>query len=240
MAINISNTTIFNNGIVVSDSRDLYAEILSANVVTNSSPTITGSSNYQSNGTIVITSEEKANFRYVFYDTGLQRKGDHLGGLNFGYHTAGFAGSPATIRNNITRYPFAATTTNAADTADLTLGRGSRPAGQSSTTHGYTSGGIITSPDPTATTNVIDRFPFSSSTTNAADVGDLSGAARYGISGQSSFTHGYNSGGRAGTSPTPGVYYNIIDRFPFAVATTNATDVGDLIIANFTGTSQQY
>ena len=93
-----------------------------------------------------------------------------------------------------------------------------RSAGQSSTTHGYTSGGYA-SP---LWLNTIDKFPFSSDT-NASDVGDLT-TLRYSPSGQSSTVSGYSSGGRndGGNSSS-----NVIDKFPFATD-TNATDVGDL------------
>lgn len=81
---------------------------------------------------------------------------------------------------------------------------------------GYTSGGYSTSIP--GSSNVIDKFPFTSDT-NATDVGDLT-VARYGLSGQSSPTHGFNSGG---------VWVNTIDRFPFTTD-TNASDFGDLTV----------
>ena len=65
-------------------------------------------------------------------------------------------------------FPFASNG-NASDVGDLTQARYSA-AGQSSTTHGYTSGGIVY--PPFAYRNTIDKFPFSSDT-NATDVGDL-------------------------------------------------------------------
>ena len=78
-------------------------------------------------------------------------------------------------------------------------------AGQSSTTHGYTSGGYSSASSPT-TTNIIEKFTFASDA-NATDVGDMS-VARYYTSGQSSTAHGYTSGGL----PTE----DIIDKFAFA------------------------
>ena len=65
-------------------------------------------------------------------------------------------------------------------------------AGQSSTTHGYTSGagangtGLPTSPQPPYVVywrNTIDKFPFASDD-NATDVGDLTGSNRTSLSGQ--------------------------------------------------------
>ena len=66
--------------------------------------------------------------------------------------------------------------------------------GQSSATHGYTSGGYTTGRDDT-----IDKFPFSTDA-NATDIGQLS-VARNGAAGQSSTTHGYSAGGY---QPAPG------------------------------------
>lgn len=70
--------------------------------------------------------------------------------------------------------------------------------------------------------NSIVKYSFTSDG-NATDVGDLI-VGRYGVAGQSSFEHGYSTGG--GFEP-PFAYKNEIDRFPFA-SDTNATDVGDL------------
>ena len=63
----------------------------------------------------------------------------------------------------------------------------SSAAGQSSTTHGYASGG-----NP-GNSNVIDKFSFTTDG-DATDVGDLS-LGRQSLTGQSSTTHGYSSGG---------------------------------------------
>ena len=81
--------------------------------------------------------------------------------------------------------------------------------------------------------NVIDRFNFSSSVTST-DVGNLylngnspSGTS-YGNAGASSTTHGYAFGGYTNTNP----YNHVsIDKWTFASATANATDVGDLTVA---------
>ena len=55
-------------------------------------------------------------------------------------------------------------------------------------TAGYTATG-----QSSAASNVIDKFPFSSNT-DATDVGDVT-LSRYYVTGQSSTTHGYTSGG---------------------------------------------
>ena len=96
------------------------------------------------------------------------------------------------------------------------------PTAQGSTS-GYTSGG---GPPLGGVNNTIDKFPFASDA-NATDVGDLS-VRRLGSAGQSSTASGYTSGGYGfPTGSPPGVFTNIIDKFPFAT-NANATDVGDV------------
>jgi hypothetical protein len=146
---------------------------------------------------------------------------------NFGYTSGGRnAASTPTVYNTTDRFPFSVATANASDVGDLTVAR-TGVAGQSSSTHGYTSGGGTGA----AASNVIDRFPFASATVNSTDVGDLT-VARIETTGQSSDSQGYSSGGSAFPAPSP-TSYNTIDRFPFASATVNATDVGDMTLARF-------
>lgn len=96
-------------------------------------------------------------------------KGIGLSSTTHGYTSGGIPSSgPNTNVNTIDKFPFASNG-NASDVGDLTQARYSA-AGQSSTTHGYTSGGIVY--PPFAYRNTIDKFPFSSDT-NATDVGDL-------------------------------------------------------------------
>ena len=124
----------------------------------------------------------------------------------------GINGGPPYVSNTIDKFPFS-TDTNATDVGDLTRDAFSA-AGQSSTTHGYTSGG--------PGSNVIDKFPFASDA-NATDVGDIT-AARYNSAGQSSTENGYTSGG----TPAPfSNAYDDIDKFPFS-ADANAAVVGSL------------
>lgn len=147
-----------------------------------------------------------------------------------GYVSGGLSPVASPIRvNTIDKFPFSADA-NATDVGDLTQGRSSIPAGQSSTEYGYTSGGISGPPNIYETT--IDKFPFSVDA-NATDVGDLT-QGRSESGGQSSAESGYNSGGFF--SP-PSAYLNTIDKFPFA-ADANATDVGDLIQARAVGADQ--
>jgi len=135
-----------------------------------------------------------------------------------GYSSGGF--EPATS-NIIDKFPFSADA-NATDVGDLTVARFG-PAGQSSTENGYTSGGRNS---PTGYQNIVDKFPFSSDA-NATDVGDLTAARGQAPAGQSSSDNGYTSGG---FSNPPLLYYNTIDKFPFA-SDGNATDVGDITVA---------
>ena len=135
-----------------------------------------------------------------------------LYGTVAGYTSGGGGYSPPSpyLRNTIDKFPFASNA-NATDVGDLTQTR-EGSAGQSSTTHGYTSGGAT----PTLV-NTIDRFPFASNA-NATDVGDITRTV-WRLAGQSSNVSGYSSGGDPAT--------NTIDKFPFA-SNANATDVGDL------------
>jgi hypothetical protein len=144
-----------------------------------------------------------------------------------GYTSGGTSVNPPfTPTNTIDKFPFA-TDTNASDVGDLTESRAGMSGGQSSSTNGYNSGGII---QPTGATNTIDKFPFAADT-NASDVGDLT-QTRRGVTGQSSTTFGYISGGFAPP------FSNVIDKFPFS-ANSNATDVGDLTQGRYTPTGQQ-
>jgi hypothetical protein len=122
-------------------------------------------------------------------------------------------GAAPNYKNTIEKFPFASDT-NASDVGDLTVERyGS--AGQSSTSHGYTSGG-----DGSTVYNTIDKFPFATDA-NATDVGDLL-AIIYNNAGQNSRENGYSSGGWVPQA-------TVIQKFPFA-SDANSTDVGDLTV----------
>ena len=143
-----------------------------------------------------------------------------------GYLSGGHGGPVLGEVNVIDKFPFAVDE-DATDVGNLSVIRNTA-AGQSSTTHGYTSGGMGQGGFSFANrSNVIDRFPFATDT-NATDVGNLT-AGRYLAAGHQSNTHGYTSGGGQGAYNEGYSYTNIIDKFPFAVATANATDVGNLI-----------
>jgi hypothetical protein len=143
-----------------------------------------------------------------------------------GYTSGGaYVSSPTltTRYNIIDKFPFSSDA-NATDVGDLTVDRAGA-GGQSSSTHGYTSGGFQRFPETNV--NTIDKFPFSADA-NATDVGD-SIIAMTERSGQSSSTHGYISGGGVYINPSSVAVCNIIDKFPFS-SDANATDVGDLTV----------
>ena len=148
-------------------------------------------------------------------------------GETSGYVSGGLEGPtvPATTVNKIEKFPFSSDA-NATDVGDLTVGR-YQTAGQSSSTHGYNSGGVAPPLSP-PTQNIIDKFPFSSNG-NASDVGDLT-VKRQTAAGQHSENNGYSSGGYDG-SVSPALS-NVIDKFPFSTD-GNATDVGDLTVTRW-------
>lgn len=139
-----------------------------------------------------------------------------------GYTSGGFNNTPPTptrSKNIVDKFPFA-TDANATDVGDLTQAR-DFSSGQSSTTHGYTCGG---NQPPTPVFNTIDRFPFATNA-NATDVGDHSVDDSQTHAGQSSETHGYHCA-QPPSTPVGDSVNKGIQKFPFAVATTNAVNVG--------------
>lgn len=136
-------------------------------------------------------------------------------------YTAG--GYPSGSLNNIQKFSFA-TNGNASNIGTLATGRRSIGGGHSSSTQGFCAGGWNGPLGSFVYRNEIEKFPFSTDS-NAIDHGDLT-QARGEVSGQSSVSSGYTSGG---TNSTPGTggHRNTIDKYPFA-ANSNATDVGDL------------
>ena len=142
-----------------------------------------------------------------------------------GYMAGGFGPAPRSYYSSIQEWSFASGGTASPLPFGLTQVRG-YIAGHSSTTHGYASGGLKDNPFPNrAAYNIIDKFPFSSGGP-ATDVGDAFPFGFYSMSGQSSTTHGYVTGGQ--TLPPLGVYASsILRKFPFA-SDANATPIGSL------------
>ena len=136
-------------------------------------------------------------------------------GSNYGYASGSSADYGAGDDDRIDKFPFASDG-NATDVGNLSVGRG-KSSGQSSATHGYTSGGN-TGPGYNGSVDTIDKFPFTSGFTTATDVGNLTGG-RNKVAGQSSIGngYGYNTGGG-----------NVIDKFSFSTD-GNATVAGNTL-----------
>lgn len=138
-------------------------------------------------------------------------------------YSAGGLGSPdfTTGRKDvIDKFPFSITSSGTTDVGDLTISK-THLAGQSSTTHGYVSGGND-APSYDTTITTIEKYPFASDT-GAIEIGDLS-VSRAFSAGQSAISHGYTSGGYVSDAD---FFTNVIDKFPFSSDGT-ATDVGDI------------
>jgi hypothetical protein len=109
--------------------------------------------------------------------------------LEHGYFSGGFAPPPnAQSVDTIDKFSIASYG-NATDVGNLSQHRQLRPAGHSSTSEGYTSGGyqswptLLPAPSfPSGRRTRVDKFPFATDS-NAAQIGDLAQPA-YGISGQ--------------------------------------------------------
>jgi len=131
-------------------------------------------------------------------------------GESFGYTSGGTIAYSA-LCDIIDKFSFT-TDGNATDVGNLTTTlSNTQSVGQSSSTHGYTSGGG---------TNRIEKHSFAADG-NAVDSADLS-VTNNASGGASSTTDGYTHGGYRS-----GAIYNGIEKFPFATD-TNATDWADL------------
>jgi hypothetical protein len=118
--------------------------------------------------------------------------------ITHGYTSGGIDGTaPVTRYDIIDKFSFTSDG-NSTGVGDMTAER-YYLAGQSSSTHGYTAAGsqrVSLAPDRVAT---IDKFSFASDG-NATSIGDLSETFTK-ISGQSSPSHGYTSGGHGSQNP---------------------------------------
>ena len=143
-------------------------------------------------------------------------------GSSFGY-TSG--GDPGNGTNHIYKYSFT-TDGNATDIADLASSQRMRPAGCSSTTHGYVLGGDYWAPSTTTHLNSIEKFQFSNNG-GGVDIADLTTVRRM-MAPSSSETYGYVAGGYNASAQV-----NIIEKTPFA-SDSNSTDVGDTTTVVYT------
>ena len=158
---------------------------------------------------------------------GITRMGAGLMSPTDGYYVSGYPPGSDLIQ----KFPFASDG-NAADTGQNLLLPTYSITSCMSSTHGYVMGGYPGSPNPTGDyTDQIQKFPYASGS-NATDVGNLLAGNSYG-GGNQSDTHGYHAGGN-GAAPATG-FRNEIQKFTFA-SDADATDVGDLTTARYTGT----
>ncbi len=147
--------------------------------------------------------------------TGLTQPCGHSDIANaYGYCSSGGPNS-----NVIQRFAMAFSG-NAADVGDLTVSWGER-AGNSSETHGFTTGKAETS----TSYNAIDKFAFAA-TSNSTDVGDLP-VQLHESCGCSSTTNGYTMGGGQVSGPNSGQGSDYIFKFSFTT-NGNGTDIGNL------------
>ena len=130
------------------------------------------------------------------------------GGMNPAFTPTGISG--------IDKFPFASDS-NASESQNLITAI-SGSAGQSSNSHGYTSGG-----GTPARTQQIQKFSFASSD-DATNVGNLSQNNQLG-SGSNSDVSGYNSGGNTDVGGFQ--YVTRIEKFPFSTD-SNSVSVGAL------------
>lgn len=130
-----------------------------------------------------------------------------------GYASGGSTGAPVSfLISRIEKFPFASFTT-AICIGSIVTARYFN-AGQSSSVHGYTTGGYTT--PPPAIYNTMEKFPFANNGSSVS-IGTL-GLCVAGGAGISSSVNGYTAAGYM----VPGSAYGCrIDKFPFAVDTSS-------------------
>jgi len=157
-------------------------------------------------------------------------RGRHHGysSLENGYVVGGYA---PPLNNSVTRVDrFLFSYENApqvitSSSGALSTGR-SLAAGISSAENGYTAGGFTFQ-----SIDDVEKSPFATNSPHSS-VGTLA-AAKRSVTDISSTTHGYVTGGFV-----PAL--NTVERFPYAVEPVVITDLGDLTIARFNSSGQQY
>ena len=143
-------------------------------------------------------------------------------------YTSGGHGGPGQVNTNvIDKYNFL-NNGDSTDVGDLTVNRHAS-CGQSSSTDGFISGGLSDG-DPGVNEDVVDKFSFSSN--NDATAHSNLTVARYGVTGHSSDTHGWTTGGTIinQSNTANSITSNIIERFSFASQNSEA-DIDDLSLA---------
>lgn len=152
-----------------------------------------------------------------------------LGGQSSTDNGYSSGGQQPTRSNVIDKFPFSSDA-NATDVGNLTVSKSYVSATQSSSTHGYVTGGTDYVGSPILT-NVIEKFTFATDG-NSTDVGDLLSKLQL-AAGQSSTASGYISGGDL----FPGIS-NVIQKHSFS-SDGNASDVGDLTLFRYNTAGQQ-
>jgi len=138
--------------------------------------------------------------------------------------SGGRLGTSGNWTKTIEKFPFSISSGSATDVGDLTVENKST-GGCSSSTDGFTTGGIsLPGPPsgPTLTISTIEKFPFAISSGTATDIGDVSPLVRHTENGSSSETSGFVMHG----SPAP--WARRIYSFPFSQTSGTGTYVGDI------------
>lgn len=144
------------------------------------------------------------------------------------FTSGGYSPGPA-ILSIIYKFPFAISGGVASDTGGDLLHNALSMAGYSDIngSSAFTSSGREPSGSPTFLTK-IQKFPFSISSGTATNVGNINAIVAT-SAGNQSHTNGFSSGGY--NPPNLFSPVNVIENFPFAISSGNATDVGNLSTA---------
>jgi len=140
---------------------------------------------------------------------GCNRNPSGAQGSTFGFLAGGGSSTPSVLC--LQKFPFSSDT-NASDAGEISPSLCAHTsAGQSSFTHGYTTGGFA--PAPADANDRIQKYPFASSTSISC-VGNMPYTTRR-ANGAESYENGYTIGGQCGGS------FARISKFSFANEATN-------------------
>jgi len=145
----------------------------------------------------------------------------------YAFYSAGyvFISSPGVLFSAIERFPFAITgvTTDVGDLLQSKEGGSSNASDENS----FYAGGWSILASPTVYFTDIEKFPFAITSGTSTDVGDLN-YSKTRLASHNTPSHGFTSGGFNTTIPDANE--NTIDKFPFAISSGTATDVGDMLV----------
>jgi len=145
------------------------------------------------------------------------------------YHAGGYTSSsfvPPYYPINISqlgKYTFASSSVAEANTRDFGGFGRIFASSQNNREYGYVSGGTRPISGTGAGTDIIDKFQLANEN-RGTNQGDLT-AGKFYMSGHSSSSNGYISGGTG--APGPLTFYNDIEKFPFSTE-ANSVDVADM------------